>query len=339
MHTPAIFASKVAEIALNTTGLIPGLMRILLRSDAAWTRIPQLKKGWLKKRPTTIFASCDLDIYNHITSPISQFEERDHSMPTDLEKGAMESSKEIVSQWESSNQHQIYASAPKMSDTPGKVASPPTIVLTPSVPLQRSKYSIFPTHPSTLMRESGSTTFSMGYEDMEPPRPLFAYGHKRILSNQTSATVEIGLRLSHMDPAIHPDQLSPTSTDVPFTFQETPPAYSRNYSTDEGVTWPEQADGTREAIAILPTEPNEPRTSTQIWGLLSGLLVPGWFHRDSTSTCSEPQRQDRNIMKSLPPVPRNIGGSHPSTCGSYISSKLASSSGLDDSSEVPRKAR
>lgn len=326
----AIHASKLAEVALNVGGIMSGLVRVILGTNAGWTLIPHVKKCRFKKRPRTIFASSDLDIYDHMTSPVSPQDEIDHTVAKDLEKCGIVQSEKRAPNWESPDGHQNHASVPGISETI-IVAPPPRIMLTPSPSPRRSSYSIFPRYGSTVMRESGSTTFSMGYEDVEPPRPLFAYSHKRILSSQTSATVEIGYRLSHTNLGVHPDELSPTSTTVPFSLQTTPcSAYHWDYVDAEGATQAREDRDSFDGIAILPIQPNEPRTPSQISGPTSDLLSPGWFHRSGTLLGSKRKRRDRNIMKSLPPVPRDVSGSHHSMGSSYKPSKLALKSELDD---------
>jgi hypothetical protein len=317
-------ASKLAQVALNISGMLSGLVRIVLRSSFSWTRIPQVKNQWLKKQRRTIFSSSDLDIHDHMTSPVFLPEkaERMRIIPTDPEKSTTGSPGRFSS-WDDSNQHNIYATTPEVSET-AHVAPPPRIILTPSASLHRPSYSIFPTHTSTLMRESGSTTFSMGYEEIEPPRPPFVSGHKRGLSEQTSATVEIGFRFSHANPTLYPDQLSPTSTNVPFLFMpRSSSIYSCDHPSDEGGPQLERSWDPPEDIAILPTQPNEPRTPSQISSPICDLLSPGWFHRKGTTAGSK-SRRDRNIMKSLPPVPRNVNGSQGMMGSSCTPSKLAS---------------
>lgn len=337
MDTPAIHASKLAEIALNIGGIISGLIRIVIRTNADWTLIPHVKKCCFKKRPRTIFAPSDLDIYDHMTSPISPQDETDHSVSKDLEKSGTVPSQGRTPHCESP--HKIYASAPRITETT-VVAPPPRLMLSPSTPPQRSNYSIFPAYGSTLTRESGSTMFSMGYEDVEPPRPLFTYSHKRILSNQTSATVEIGYRLSHTNPALQPDELSPTSTNVPFSFQATPSsAYRWDYAGDGGAALPGEYRDSLGDIAILPTQPNEPRTPSQISGPMSEMLSPSWFHRNGTILGFQSKRRERNIMKSLPPVPRNVSGSHDSVHSSYKPPKLALERELNDSTQASNSGR
>lgn len=304
MRRSAISASKLAEIALNVTGIIPGLLRVLLKSDAAWTLIPHVKNCWFTRRPRTIFAPSDLDIYDHVKSPVSPYAKTNHLTPKDIEERGTESTEDVAVHWEFPFQHKNYESDPRIFEA--NVVSPPTILLTPSAPLQRPIYSVFPTHASINMRKSGSTTFSTGDEEMELPRPLFAYGRKRILSNQTSATVEIGLRLSQMSPACYPDELSPTSTNVPFTFEEAPPVYSSYGAFGGEVVRPGQAHDTPEDITILPTEPNGSRIPTKPLDSTSDLLSPSWFRRTSTALGFRFQGRDRNIMKSLPPVPRTV---------------------------------
>lgn len=92
------------------------------------------------------------------------------------------------------------------------------------------QYSLFPTIPplSSIHRGSVSTTFSEG--TIEAPKPLFA--DQRDLdrqSNVTSATVEIGLRLSYPVRALDPIEQSPigTALDSPF---RSPPSLLRSLS-------------------------------------------------------------------------------------------------------------
>lgn len=339
MRKPAIHTSKLAEIALSISGIITGLMRILLRSNANCTLIPQVKKRWFKKRPMTIFASSDLDIHNHMTSPVPPCEKTNHTSLQDPEKSGKQSLEGRGSHWGTSNEHKLYARPHHISETAG-VAPPPKIMLTPSAPSHRPNYSIFPTHASALTRESSSTTFSMGYEEVDPPRPVYAHGHKRIKSDQTSATVEIGFRYSHTNSALHPDELSPTSTDVPFSYQATPSsAYSWDHYRGGRESQPGPFQDSPEEIAILPTQPNEPRSPSQSLGPVAELLSPSWFRCGRTTLGSHPQRRDRNVMKSLPPVPKNVSGSHDSMRSAYKPSKLASKSEHNDSVEDANNER
>lgn len=330
MGASAIHASKLAEVALNLGGIISGLMRIFIGTNADWTLIPCVKKTWFKKRPGTIFAPSDLDSYDHMTSPFSPLDDTDHAVSKDAEKGGTVRFEGRPPHGKSPNQLKIDTSIPNISET-ANVTPPPRIMLTPSASPQRSNYSIFPMHGLALARESGSTTFSMGYDDVEPPRPLFAYNHKRILSNQTSATVEIGYRFSHADPTLHPDLVSPISPNMPYSYQATPSsAYHWDYAGSEGPASPGEYRDSRGAITILPTQPNEPRTPSQVSGPVSDMLSPSWFRRNGTILGSKSKRRERNMMKSLPPVPRSDNGSHYSMHMSHKPSKLALGGRLSD---------
>ena len=339
MGTSAINASKLAEVALNLGGIISGVMRIFIGTNADWTLIPCVKKTWFKKRPGTIFAASDLDIYDDMTSPFSQSDETDHAVSKDAEKSGTVLCEGRTPNWKSPNQLKIDTSIPNISES-ATVTPPPRIMLTPSASPHRSNYSIFPMHGLAPARESGSTTFSMGYDDVEPPRPLFAYNHKRILSNQTSATVEIGYRFSHADPTLHPDPVSPISPNMPYSYQATPSsAYHWDYVGNEGPASPGEYRDSHGTITILPTQPNEPRTPSQVSGPVSDMLSPGWFRRNGTILGSKGKRRDRNMMKSLPPVPRNDIRSHYSMRSSYKPSKLALEGRLSDSAQAPNNRR
>lgn len=339
MGTSAIHASKLAEVALNLGGIISGLMRIIIGTNADWTLIPCVKKGWSTKRPRTIFTSSDLDIYDHMTSPIPQSDETDHSVSKDAEKSGIVLFEGRSPRGKTPNQLKIDTSIPTISET-ANVTPPPRIMLTPSASPHRSNYSVFPMHRSALARESGSTTFSNGYDDVEPPRPLFAYNHKRILSSQTSATVEIGYRFSHADATLHSNPVSPMSPNMPYSYQATPSsAYHWDYVGSEGPASPGEYRDSRGAITILPTQPNDPRTPSQISGPVSDMLSPSWFRRNGTMLGSQSKSRDRNMMKSLPPVPRNENGSHHSMGSSYKPSKLALEGRLSDSAQASSNER
>lgn len=339
MGHSAIHASKLAEVALNIGGIISGFVRIIIGTNAEWTIIPQSKKPWFKKRPRTIFASSDLDIYDHMTSPISQCDETDNIVSKDPEKSGTVLFKERPPHGKTPNQLKIVTSIPNIPETT-TVTPPPRILLTPSASPQRSNYSIFPLRGAAIARESGSTTFSMGYDDVEPPRPLFASNHKRILSNQTSATVEIGYRLSHADPTLHPDLVSPISPNMPFSYQATPSsAYHWEYVGSEGPASPGEYRDSLGAITILPIQPNEPRTPSQMSGPVSDMLSPSWFRRNGTMLGSKAKSRDRNIMKSLPPVPRNENGSHNSMHSSHKASKLALGRQHSEPAQAPNQGR
>jgi hypothetical protein len=313
MRRPAIHTSKLAEVALNISGILLGLIRIVLHSHASWTLIPHVENRWYKKRPLTIFASSDLDIYNQITSPVFANEKIDNIIPKCPETKGLRR--------QSSSRQPNAASPPPISETT-KFAPPPRIMLTTSGPPHRANYSIFPTDASASMRNSSSTTFSLGYEGVEIPRPLFAGGHKRGLSDQTSETIEIGFQFSHAYAAFPLDQPSPRSVHVPLLF--IPPS-SPAYIGDGGATAPPESRDYPGSIAISPTQP---RTPSQTSNPISDLLSPGWFLRKGTALGSKPGTRDKGVMKSLPPVPRrNVSGSQDSI---RSSSKLASKSELGD---------
>lgn len=88
----------------------------------------------------------------------------------------------------------------------------------------RIQYSLFPTPSplSSIHRDSVSTTFSQG--TVEAPKPLFS--DQRDLdrqSNVTSATVEIGLRLSYPVRALDPIEQSPVGRALDSPFRSPPP--------------------------------------------------------------------------------------------------------------------
>lgn len=96
----------------------------------------------------------------------------------------------------------------------------------------RVQYSLFPIPPplSSIHRDSVSTTFSEG--TVEAPKPLLA--NRRYLdrqSNMTSATVEIGLRLSYPVRALDSIEQTPIGRASDSPFRSPPPLHRSLYPT------------------------------------------------------------------------------------------------------------
>lgn len=298
--------SKLAEVALGTTGIIPAILRILLHSNDDWTMIQACENYCFKNRKL-IVETTDLNMYDHMTSPVSLHTCNSQTLLNDPEK------------------------LPIKSPEHSNGLRPPSIdnALTgPSIQVQstqsaRANYSIFPTNASEMARESVSTTFSQGDDDIELPQPSFAYSHKRDLSDQSSATVQIGLRLSNL-PNNHNLVESPAGTSMP----RFPTSISSPYSSSQGAKNNAQLSGSPNSplndIAILPIHLNQPRMQSQSMSPRRELLSPTWFLRHNPHLNSERQGREKDTMKSLPPTPPRDAASSPSVRRSPELSRLAS---------------
>lgn len=305
MSEVAILTSKMAEVAANLTGLIPGLLYIILRSNANWTMIQPIGTSWWsRKRRLRLSSSANMDVYDHMTSPVSLQTENSPTSMHDPEKALFESPRQI----QVSETHVQYANYPVHQQPPNtKDVLPPKAILTRPNTQHRVNYSIFPTQDTVMARESFSTTFSQDEEeDLELPKPLFSYAHKRELSGQsntTSATVQIGLRLSLPNRALSPIEQSPVGNGP-----DLPPGSSPTTSSVSPIrgmmsSRPEGSKKPSIDIAILPIQPNKARTPSQIMSPRSNLLSPSWIFRKGGTFDSSRRQGEIGMMKSLPPVP------------------------------------
>lgn len=211
--------AEFAEIALNLNGIINLLMHIFLRSNANRLAIRGSQTPWSEKRTMRVFGPSDLNIREHISYPVL-WQPGDHENNPFIEK----LEKCSIKSTETSNpdsfstpgpmQHAVFPSPKADHPFTPPLKNPPTHRGT----RKSSAYSIFPTFaPSRETYMSTSTTFSQSDDEYEmplPPPPLFAGQHERSDSAQTrhsSATVQIGLRLSYLNHALDPLDASPSS--------------------------------------------------------------------------------------------------------------------------------
>ena len=303
MSEATIIASKMAEVAVNLTGLIPGFLYMLLRSNANWTMIQPIEtSSWSRKRRLRLSSSASMDVYDHMTSPVSLQTENSPRSMHDPEKPLFETSRQI----EVSETQGRYAGSPIQQQPPKPgVTLPPKASLTRLNPQQRMNYSIFPTKDTIMARESVSTTFSQDEEDLELPKPLFSHTHNRELSQQSntsSATVQIGLRLSLPHHVLTPIEQSPVANGPGLPLGSSPTVST---SPVRGTMSPRPGQSKQPSsdIAILPIQPNEARTTSQILSPRSNLLSPTWIFRKGDTLGSGQRQAERGNMKSLPPVP------------------------------------
>lgn len=207
--------AQIAEVALNLTGIVNLFMHILLRSNADRLAIRSVETPWTDKRTMRVFGPSDLNIREHISYPVLWQEgDTDHNSfvaksekisqksPTSIEYDAYNSSGPL--------QHVVFPS-------PTSKASRPLTPPLRASPVRRAtqnsaSYKVFPNPQVAVAHMSSSTTFSDlndGSDQPLPPAPLFAAKHNRGASSQSSATVQIGLRLSYMNHALDPIEASP----------------------------------------------------------------------------------------------------------------------------------
>lgn len=220
----AIISSKFAMVALNSTGLIPGILHLFCRSKADWTMIQVSERSrWLRKRafeaPTP-----DTSICVYMDSPVSVQYEQSPTRTNDPEKNLISPPirKPLPKSFKAQYADRTVPPQPCMKEV--RPPSKANLTHHSKNSKNRIQYSLFPTPPPLLSihRDSVSTTFSEG--TIEAPKPLFA--NQRDLdrqSNVTSATVEIGLRLSYPVRALDPIEQSPIGRALDSPFRSPPP--------------------------------------------------------------------------------------------------------------------
>lgn len=256
---------------------------------------------WPKKRTLRISDSADMDMYDHMTSPVSLQAKHSPTLADDPEKSPIKSPS-----WPQVPKFQSQSTNIHIPALPSNAV----ITLPSKINLTRIKtpnrtYSIFPAYGLALTRESVSTTFSQGEEVIEMPKPLFAEGHKRAFSGQsnaTSATVQIGLRMSFPSHGLDPSHQSHLgyTRDIPFRSSiASDGSLPHNRGT---MSRRPESKNPGSDISILPIHSNETRTPSQVLGPRANLLSPNWIFRKGSNSGSA-QPMDRDVMKSLPPDP------------------------------------
>lgn len=220
----AMISSKIAMMALNSTGLVPAILYIICRSKADWTMIQGSKRSWWSRKRAFEIPAPDMDICVYMDSPVSVQSEQSPTLTIDPEKIPITppNGKPLAKAIKNQHADRPIPSEPCMTE----VQSPSKASLTnhSNISEGRVRYFLFPIPPSFLsvQRDSVSTTFSEG--TIEAPKPLFA--DQRDLdrqSNATSATVEIGLRLSYPVRALDPIEQSPIAKAPDSPFRSPPP--------------------------------------------------------------------------------------------------------------------
>lgn len=183
----------MATVALNSTGIVVSSFHLIWRShtDSMTLRVPD---SWqVHRRRWKLLGSRSMDVSHQIAEPVTVYcNESDAGISQKPLQGTPQRNGSM-------NQVNPYKSLP-----------PPPIDKIPGYRehgRNKSRYSIFPTKQST--RELLHARPSI-YEDealLIPPRPAFAFQHQRNSSDVTHATVQIGLRLSNLDPPSEPDLL------------------------------------------------------------------------------------------------------------------------------------
>lgn len=259
--------------------------------------IRPMSSGWSNNRGWRFFGSSDLDMSDHIAGPVVL--ERENSLkrlvgekksPLDPENGATE-----------------FQRYPQKAVNARPLSPPELSKIQPSLApssRKRSNYSLYPAQGSDRSR-SPTSVYADDDGPLAPPRPSFFRRHRRDSSELSTATVQIGLRLSHSAltavghsgrDSVH--RITSTATDHP----------GKSTTLPSSLRTELQRPSTGDSME-LPIQMRIPTSNDESKNLLSPVSNTS-MEREYTDLLSslarkESQRKlDRAAkMKTLPPIP------------------------------------
>ncbi|KAH8594620.1 hypothetical protein B0O99DRAFT_171369 [Bisporella sp. PMI_857] len=290
-----IKAAMMATVVLNLSGLMSGLLHLFLRSNTATTSFgPKGGRSWdLKKHEIRMFGPNELAYGNHLVDPVSG-----PRSPYEVAAKSLSQTNLIGYAGREKSMESLRSSPPirspiqyspmKANEVVGIQNMPKVTTPIAELParatnavqyghVRKQSYSLFPNGPSGTRQEPTSV---YDISDLLPPPDVFgskSKGHRRDSSCISSATVQIGLRLSAF--AISPSEEDIATLPVPIS------AYNPN------SVRPISPLRVQTQNVARPTSPPQAKPSP----LNTHVKSP-----TQTSPIS-------SVNKTLPPTPRNVG--------------------------------
>lgn len=232
INNASLKAAMMATVVLNLSGLLNGLLHLFLRSNTAATCFgPKSSPGkpWNRqKHEIRIWGPNELAFNNYLADPVSgprspaelpgRSESRTYLVGPEKEDRpiSLETLQSIPKARNPIPFNPLQSNAVSPTKPAPSMAEPKADQGSNSTSPKRSharkqSYSLFPADAANADKSaSGSSrqelTSVYDISDLQPPPPLFAggsrgKGHKRDSSAASSATVQIGLRISHALPS------------------------------------------------------------------------------------------------------------------------------------------
>ncbi|PQE13897.1 Bile salt-activated lipase protein [Rutstroemia sp. NJR-2017a BBW] len=206
-------AAMMATVVLNLSGLMNGLLQLFLRSNTATTSFGPKGGPWpVNKHDIKLWGRNELGFDGHMMDPVQQPDspraelasraESQRNLIVGPEKFETPGFSEIgTSPLPSPLGPNPLRSNAVLPPTPAVTITPTPAARSPSSHTRKQSYSLFPSaleSPTALRMVPTNRDLS----DLEPPPPLHfgKRGHRRESSVASSATVQIGLRISHALP-------------------------------------------------------------------------------------------------------------------------------------------
>ncbi|KAL8837933.1 MAG: hypothetical protein Q9176_005409 [Flavoplaca citrina] len=304
LQSDALWTAWVAEVSLNLIGLITLILHLCLRSNADTLAIQPLEGTRQDKKRLRLFGPSDLEMMMHITSP-ALLKKANHQYTNENRRSltvTRTDSPTAASETERNDSRNGDLMNEIVEEYSRPVPSPSQAFVSPSMRRKGSNYSLFPTFRSAMLRNSVSTTFSQDDDSkvLQLPRPVAAFNHKRDLSEQSSATVQIGFRLSSMSEPQRPTTLSPRASSCCLPLQrmtdsciESPPVSPMSSGPAMARTTPQ--DPMHVAL--------QPHPDAQAVDAISPLQIRYRDGRQDRSSTTTPKIDRPMTMKALPPIP------------------------------------
>ena len=296
-HQDSHNTSHMSDVLLNLSGIFNALFHLFLRTNSERIAIRSANARWSGNRALRLFGPNDLNLAAMISTPLLRG-------PDDSPALQQHGDPEVQTQDFNTFWKPGLNGIPELPRFSTFVESPSTKLadpnsLTPSTPRlaspmnpsplageSKSHYSVFPTCV-TLRRASWATVSALSDDGViELPAPLFTPRHRRDVSEESSETVQIGLRISNATDvrveSSNPMHLHPQASTKDLKGKRKSPL-SRRQQSEESLIIPRMYREPRyPAPASLAPEP-------------IGKL-PGFGNQDQ-------EKRQRRMMKSLPPIP------------------------------------
>lgn len=298
--------AMMATVVLNLSGLMNGLLQLFLRSNTATTAFgPKIGRGWERtKHDIRIFGPNELAMHAQLMNPVTG-----PQSPVDSERWTHSRSSLVKKEKSRALSMESLTGAPLTSAKSfemelSEMPSTPKAVVDSSSPrghTRKLSYSIFP----SPKKETPVSVYDIS--DLAPPPSIHFPGgvrHKRDSSVASSATVQIGLRLSH---APTPSQEDIDNLPLPST------TYNAKSNSNtlalpstiyKAANPPTSTFSTKAAAPLSPlrlqtsfaTAPASPTRSAS----RPAPVIPS----DTKSPEQSPTRTSPSVNKTLPPTPK-----------------------------------
>lgn len=282
-------AAMMATVVVNLSGLISGLLQLFLRSNTATTSFGPAGSRDRKKHQIRIFGPNDLAFNNQLISPVSgPRTPQELASRTNSRASLIGFEKETGGRARAISMDSLMSPTKRYNNPFAKpVDSKPSEIALGFVPasastagrghVRKPSYSLFPTETENKSPTGRQDIPVSIYDisDLGPP-PAIHFGerrHKRDSSIASSATVQIGLRISHAPPTAAPAIAAPPPVrdpNVPCSLPTTtynPNAISKPPPSPLKITTSELAPPPKSPKRPTPSplntaiNPTSPRTS------------------------------------------------------------------------------